>query len=253
MFVARRVRYTESEVRSAIAASKSYSEALRRLGMRAAGGNHRTLRKYAEQVWRIPTDHFDPHAFQRIQMAERAQRPLSDYLTENSTYSRGALKRRLFKEGIKQRQCERCRVGEFWHGRPMSLVLDHINGVANDNRLENLQIVCPNCAPTLETHCGRNKPRVCHWCNATFRPAFAEQRYCSHVCWRTSDAAKADRPERRVVERRSHEQLLADLAEMTWVAVGVKYGVSDNAVRKWLRRYEAERAGGADGGAEAAA
>ena len=40
-----------------------------------------------------------------------------------------------------------------------------------------------------------------------------------------------------------YEQLLADLAEMSWVAVGSKYGVSDNAVRKWLRRYEAERDG----------
>jgi transposase-like protein len=38
-----------------------------------------------------------------------------------------------------------------------------------------------------------------------------------------------------------YEQLLADLAAMSWVAVGAKYGVSDNAVRKWLRRYETER------------
>ncbi len=37
------------------------------------------------------------------------------------------------------------------------------------------------------------------------------------------------------------EQLLADLRELSWVAIGRKYGVSDNAVRKWLRRYEAAR------------
>ena len=46
---------------------------------------------------------------------------------------------------------------------------------------------------------------------------------------------------RQKVPRPSYEQLLADLAAMSWVAVGTKYGVSDNAVRKWLRRYEAER------------
>jgi hypothetical protein len=40
----------------------------------------------------------------------------------------------------------------------------------------------------------------------------------------------------------SYEQLLADLREMSWGAVGARYGVSDNAVRKWLRRYEAELA-----------
>ena len=84
MFVPPRVRSTEQAAREAIAASKSYSEALRRLGMRAAGGNHATLRKYAEQVWQIPTDHFDPHATQRVQLAQRPVRPLGDYLIERA-------------------------------------------------------------------------------------------------------------------------------------------------------------------------
>jgi transposase-like protein len=48
-------------------------------------------------------------------------------------------------------------------------------------------------------------------------------------------------PERRKVERPGYEQLLADLGTMSMVAVGRKYGVSDNAVRKWLRAYERER------------
>ncbi|MGI8780751.1 MAG: HNH endonuclease [Solirubrobacteraceae bacterium] len=236
-----KLRYSEPEARDAIARSRSYSEALRRLGMRAAGGNHATLRKYAERVWLIPTDHFDPHANQRRQLAERVPRPLTEFVTENSTYSRASVKRRLFSEGLKARRCERCGVGERWRDRPMSLILDHINGVANDNRLENLQIVCPNCAATLETHCGRNKPRRCRWCRTVFRPSSQEQQYCTHRCWTASDAASADRPERRRVTRPSYEQLLADLREASRLAVGRKYGVSDNAVRKWIRRYEAER------------
>ena len=58
-------RYTEEEARAAIAASLSYTEALRRLGMRAAGGNYGTIRRYVEDVWRIPVDHFDPDAVRR--------------------------------------------------------------------------------------------------------------------------------------------------------------------------------------------
>jgi hypothetical protein len=242
VFVSRGPRYSEAEAREAIAASKSYNEALRRLGMRAAGNNHLTLRKYADRIWLIPTDHFDPHASRRAQLASRVSRPLWEYLTEGSGYSRGALKRRLFKEGVKARACELCGQGETWRGRRMSLVLDHINGVADDNRLENLRIVCPNCAATFDTHCGRKKPRRCPTCEELFRPSQREQRYCSHRCWSRSEALAAGNRRRRKVVRPSYEQLLADLRELSWVAVGAKYGVSDNAVRKWLQRYQAERA-----------
>jgi hypothetical protein len=52
----------------------------------------------------------------------------------------------------------------------MSLILDHINGVHDDNRLDNLRIVCPNCAATLTTHCSRNlTPRICPTCGGEFR------------------------------------------------------------------------------------
>ncbi|HEY3189463.1 MAG TPA: HNH endonuclease, partial [Solirubrobacteraceae bacterium] len=70
----------------------------------------------------------------------------------------------------------------------MSLILDHINGDATDNRLENLRIVCPNCNATLETHCGRNKPPgrrasvVCEHCGGRFRAQHPAQRFCSRTC-----------------------------------------------------------------------
>lgn len=85
--------------------------------------------------------------------------------------------------------------------------------------------------------------KVCPTCGEEFRKGGRRQRFCSQRCWQRSpecSAAKA-RAGRRKVEWPSYEQLLTDLREMPWVAVGVKYGVSDNAVRKWMRRYEAER------------
>lgn len=74
-------------------------------------------------------------------------------MVENSNYSRQSLKRRLYNTGLKERECELCGQGEEWMGKRMSLILDHINGINNDNRLENLRIVCPNCNATLPTHC----------------------------------------------------------------------------------------------------
>jgi len=138
----------------------------------------------------------------------------------------------------------------------MSLILDHINGVASDNRLENLQIVCPNCAATLATHCGRNKTRVfadrdCLNCGATYRPYGQEQRYCSVAC---SAIGRSGVPhlERRRVDRPPEEQLVAEIAELGYSAVGRKYGVSDNAIRKWVRQYARERARADAAGVEAA-
>ena len=234
-------RYSESETRRAVAGSVSYSEVLRKLGMRPAGGNHKTLQKYVK-IWGIPTDHFDPYAHQRGARARRT--PLDQVMVENSTYSRGHLKKRLYDEGVKARRCELCGQGELWRGLRMALILDHVNGVATDNRLENLRVVCPNCAATLETHCGRNlrliAERVCEECGASYRPRAVDQRYCSLYCGQHHERPhmRVPRPESRKVIRPTYEQLKHDLSHMSWLAVGRKYGVSDNAVRKWMRWYE---------------
>jgi hypothetical protein len=138
----------------------------------------------------------------------------------------------------------------------MALILDHVNGVADDHRLENLRVVCPNCAATFETHCGRKNgraPRACLRCGGMFHPLYERHRFCSRVCsWGWPRAAPA-RPELRRVERPPYEQLRAEIAALGWSAVGRRYGVSDNAIRKWVRRYEREAAERDSGEGRAAA
>lgn len=236
------VSFTREQAERAVAASKSYSEALRRLKLRAAGGNHRTLKKYVER-WDISTEHFDPNWALRTR--NRRRMPLDEILVEHSTYSRGHLKERLYDEGIKQRKCELCGQGEEWRGARMGLILDHINGVANDNRIENLRIACPNCAATFDTHCGRSNrrapiERACARCGEGFRVRYASHRYCSQACGTRAmrPARGVPQPQRRKVVRPPLEQLRAETEEMGFSAVGRKYGVSDNAVRKWLTSYE---------------
>jgi hypothetical protein len=246
VFVRRGPRYREEEARAAIAASMNFSQALRRLGMRPAGGNHKTLRRYAEQVWNISTAHFDPHAARRDALRNaNLPRPIEEYLVEGSPCCRSSLKKRLLREGLKQPICEMCGQGEIWRGRRMSLILDHINGVPNDNRIENLRIVSPNCAATLETHCARKlrlPPRECARCGALFQPKHSKHRYCSASCGSRYDRShlRGPRLEARKVERPPYEQLLVEVQTMGYSAVGRKYGVSDNAIRKWVRAYEAD-------------
>lgn len=245
------LRYTEEALEQAVAASLSWAETLRRLGYCPTGGNWRTLKRRVAEL-RISTDHFDPYAFARG--PRNGQRtPFDQVLVEGSTYSRSSLKRRLFGAGLKQRRCELCGQDENWRGRTIGLILDHINGVRDDNRLDNLRIVCPNCAAGLDTHCGRKnrvetEPRSCLRCAEAFVPKYPQQRYCSAYCGARWDRRGLKRPGARKVERPPHEVLLRDVLELGYLAVGRKYGVSDNAIRKWLREYEAERAsaGGLD-------
>jgi hypothetical protein len=245
VFVPGKISFTESQLRDAVASSRSYSEALRKVRLRAAGGNHRTIKKYVA-LWDINTEHFDPDAIRRESLY-RPQTPLADLLVEHSTYHRGHLKRRLLAEGIKTPRCELCGQGELWRGKPLALILDHVNGVPDDNRLENLRIVCPNCASTFETHCGRKNrsavvERRCLRCETSFVPADARQRYCSRYCGVRWDRSGVPRPgSRKVRERPTYRVLIAEVEATSWRAVGRKYGVSDNAVRKWVREYERAR------------
>lgn len=237
--------FSEEDLRAAIGESDCWIDVLRFLGYGIKGDNYRTVQGWAER-WAISTEHFDPHAGQRRAGAVRRV-PLEQVLVEHSPYTRGNLKRRLLLAGLKEPVCELCGQGEFWLGSRMSMVLDHINGVSDDNRLENLRMLCPNCNATLDTHCGRNTPREkpCVACGQKFVPSSNIHRYCSSECWGTIAARRYEgvpRPRTRKVERPPWEQLLQDLAEMSMVKVGAKYGVSDNAVRKWLRWYEKEAA-----------
>lgn len=236
-----------------VAVSDSLTGVLKHFGLRPAGGNHRHLRSWIDR-WGIPTDHFT-YGGDRLAAHRVVARPLEEVLVEHSTYARGTLKKRLYAEGLKDRRCELCGQGEEWRGEPLSLILDHINGVADDNRLENLRIVCPNCNATLSTHCGRNTPRTrterpCALCQRLFMPNSAAQRYCSRACGqRNRERPTGPRPEQRKVERPPYAQLLHEIETSSWSAVGRRYGVSCNAVRKWVQAYQTAAAEAGTGSA----
>ena len=211
----RRLSYTEQQARAAIAGSYSWAESLRKLGLCSTGGGWRVLKKYAE-LWEISTDHFDPERA-RSKSARFTKRPIEELLVEKSDASR-------------------------------------------QNRLQNLRVVCHNCAATLSTHCGRKNRLIrgevrCRRCERTFVPSSSDQRYCSRACgtrWDWSKLRGKPVASYRRVRRPPYEQLLAEIEATNYCAVGRKYGVSDNAVRKWVKFYEREREAAATGSSGAA-
>ena len=73
--------------------------------------------------------------------------------------SRGNVKRRLLRAGLLDEFCYVCGI-DSWLDEPLSLALHHINGDGSDNRLENLQLLCPNCHSQTENFAGRNRGRA---------------------------------------------------------------------------------------------
>src|SRR6185436_4248661 len=87
----------------------------------------------------------------------RQEMPLESVLVEESSFNRSGLKKKLFKYNLLKNECYICGQLPIWNNKPLALQLDHINGVSNDNRLENLRILCPHCHSQTESFAGKNK------------------------------------------------------------------------------------------------
>lgn len=145
---------TKEELERLVKESITLSQVLRALGYHEKGGAPWTnLKKRLEELG-IDTSHFKGRAHGTSQTKKYE---LSEILCKDSSYNNNnSLKKRLLKEGLKENKCEICGITE-WLGNPISLQLHHINGVNNDNRLENLQLLCPNCHSQTDNFAGRNK------------------------------------------------------------------------------------------------
>lgn len=131
--------------------SNSYSDCLRALGLGTRGGSSTDILKRRIAELNCSTEHFG----KQLQSVS-AKYSLEEILVENSSYANiSRLKQRLVNEGKMEYKCQKCGISE-WLGNPLTLQLDHINGVNNDHRLTNLRFLCPNCHSQTDTYAGKN-------------------------------------------------------------------------------------------------
>ena len=150
------MKRTKAEFEEAIRKSKSIASICRYLGLTPAGGNYRIIHQAIEE-YKLDTSHFTGQGWNvGLRFKPKAITNMADILKKDSTYQSYKLKRRLILEGLKERKCECCGLTE-WQGEPIPLELHHINGDNRDHRIENLQMLCPNCHALTETYRGRNK------------------------------------------------------------------------------------------------
>lgn len=148
-------KYTDQQLAEAIRTSRSWSQVLTKIGLKAGGGSYTHVKKLADKL-ELDTSHFTGKGW-NVGMAFRPGRhySLSEILVENSTYQSHKLRLRLIKEGIFRAQCNLCK-RVTWLKHPVPLELDHINGINDDHRIGNLRLLCPNCHAQTETYCGKN-------------------------------------------------------------------------------------------------
>lgn len=145
-------KYTKELLTLIVKKSNSYADVCRELNIKPSTGAQSYIANKIKE-YSIDTSHFTGRAWAKgKKISTNPGKSLDEICVKNSTYSSSKLLKKLVKEGKKKYQCENCKL-TLWLNKPISLELHHINGCHTDNRLENLQILCPNCHSQAHKYC----------------------------------------------------------------------------------------------------
>lgn len=245
--------------------SNSLNHLCNNLGLRGVDGYYQKLKRIIRENG-LSTEHFGTIKLSNNGGGRNIYTAMSDdeFFIKNSNRHGSSIIKRLIKNGYKEYKCENCGINE-WDGKPLRLQVHHINGEHNDNRIENLQLLCPNCHTQTDTYAKSNTAKkkgfkitnrineILNGVESSFKPIEVEKikertlppkekkyckvcgkeiigggkKYCSHSC--------ADKASKKFDV--DGNQLKEDFQKLkSYCAVGRKYGVSDNAIKKRCKK-----------------
>ena len=224
-------KYSKEELQQMVLESKNFRELSQKIGYTPTGRTNDTIRRRLEQ-YSISTEHFTTRGVAPTKRNEE------NVFCENSTATQSTLRRWYIKGNYSEYKCAICGLPPIWNGQELVLTLDHINGYNKDNRLANLRWICPNCDRQLPTFAGKKSQSHDNYIK---QQAEEHKSFCQNCGVEVSQGATycvtCYAETRRTTERPSAEVLEAELRATNFSAVGRKYGVTDNTIRKWCKGY----------------
>jgi len=205
------------EFESLVKKSTRIGQILRHFNLANKGGNSNTVKR------RIKCENIDISHITLGKGSNKGKRFApkksdDELFCENSKTNRHHIKQRIIRNNLIKYECSECGLGDMWNDKKIVLQLEHKNGISYDNRLENLTFLCPNCHSQTDTFSGRSK----------------------HKTERVKKSRGGPKPWLRKAERPTKENLEELLKKHPVTKVGKMYGVSDNAIRQWIRYYNSE-------------
>ena len=222
-------QYTKEQIEEAVKNANCFSGVFRNLGIKVNGGSYRWIKKLIKK-FNIETIHFQTKNENLLKAGLAATLKVKEKKYKCKDLSRNerlrAKELRTFMEfwGIEEK-CVKCQISE-WKGVPLRLDIDHINQNPLDNRIENLQFLCPNChrIKTIDKENGSKinkkskRKSLCH-CGKEKHRASKECKQCS---WKTKQKAPPI----------SKEEMSELVAKYSLSQIGRKFSISDTYVRK---------------------
>lgn len=208
--------------------STSYRDVLRKLGLTIVAGNYITLnsRIKSENI-NLDKIKFNRKRLRKTWQANKKSLSNAEVFVENSSYKRGDVKKRIIQQNLLSYECSKCKLKNEWMNASLVLILDHINGINNDHRLENLRFLCPNCNSQTSTFAGRNnkkKMKICPSCNISY----AGYGKICRKCWMSSQPVKFN------ITKEELEKLKE---KKSFRFIGKLYGVSGNTVKEKCKKF----------------
>ena len=140
--------------------SKTTTQVLAYFNLKNKGGNNRTVKQRIVEL-KLDVSHFMNNV-EASNLTRKVTKEIfeKEWLTEKSNKTRGHLKKYLLKFNLLNWECRDCNNNGNWNNRKLVLQLEHINGISDDNRLENLCFLCPNCHSQTDTFAGKRFKKI---------------------------------------------------------------------------------------------